>query len=339
MKIRDINEQFERLSSQGFKIVPTIVNSSGISSRTPILTSLRSFNNIISPSFVVSSQDQAVLLVQHISSYVQEIFVDAEKKIPFQVHNDEFLLGNIYSAIIQNTFPNKIFPFKANDLTVDSLLDTLFTHYTDLAGMQIGVVGLGNIGSKISIALVECGVSVILYSRDFNRANNIASFINSIKPSPTMSMASPAATLDQIFFSSQAILLCGNSTINLSKFSLECLVSPRENPDLIIQVGHDLIGSHHLKRILEISPFLVHRLDISDSIEKLINSQLILKNSPPVALSDYYSKRSFVSHGLVPTFPCYVVNDARSPLALVKDNYQDLEELSIAFTSGSVEFE
>ena len=97
---------------------------------------------------------------------VDIIFADAEKKI-FPKKNGA--PGNIERRVRERVKKSKIFIYKGNDLTVDSV-DLIIRQYFNkdlrgVAGKKIGIIGAGNIGSKIGLYLTELGAKVYLNRR------------------------------------------------------------------------------------------------------------------------------------------------------------------------------
>ena len=63
------------------------------------------------------------------------------------------------------------------------LIDQYFNNdLRGVAGKKIGIIGVGNIGSKVALYLTEKGAKVYLNRRDIKKLKKISSAINLIKP-------------------------------------------------------------------------------------------------------------------------------------------------------------
>ena len=114
------------------------------------------------------------------------MFIDTEKK---SSNNSKGAI-NIERTARENIDNKKIFYFKANDLTVDASSDFLEYIFQDdirnISNKRVLILGSGNIGVKLSLKLIERGVKVFLYGRNFQKTKNIISVINLIKPKATL---------------------------------------------------------------------------------------------------------------------------------------------------------
>jgi hypothetical protein len=180
------------------------------SSTKPYLTPIRFLESGVIGGAVVYSQSQAIQIASLLDSDIDYVLVDSEKKIDIQVdsRNDavspegtshenpirktrgEVDVGNVSAAVRSVLGNSKIIEFKPNDITVDAVWSYLSLSLKNLSGMKMAIMGAGNIGFKLALKLVECGVNVELVRRDANKGNLMASAINIIKPKNTMAKAS-----------------------------------------------------------------------------------------------------------------------------------------------------
>lgn len=125
-------------------------------------------------SFIVETAADAERLFRELDASVSEIYVDVERKKPFDL-----------MAIAHQTLSHaRIWPYKPNDTTVDAADATVLAHHgPDLAGLQCGVYGTGNLGFKIALRLAERNAHVFVAGRNLHKVDQIVSTLNMILPS------------------------------------------------------------------------------------------------------------------------------------------------------------
>ncbi len=114
----------------------------------------------------------ALSIANYLDGKVDYIFVDAEQKI-LQLEN---LVKKIYSIVNKS----KIFTFKNNDLTADAA-DALIDSLDNFDRKKIAIIGIGNIGGKLALKLVERGMNVLAASSNFKKSSLMANAINTLK--------------------------------------------------------------------------------------------------------------------------------------------------------------
>lgn len=136
-------------------------------------------------NFLVGAAYAAEHLLTSLDGRVESVFVDVEQKKDFDLYA---LAGSILKK-------SKRVSYKPNDATAIAA-DELFrwSFSDDLAGLNILVYGLGNIGAKVALSLAERGADVHCLGRNFSKVQRIASALNDILP--TYSRASIVAIED-----------------------------------------------------------------------------------------------------------------------------------------------
>jgi len=114
----------------------------------------------------------ALSIAKYLDGKVNYIFVDAEQKIPH--------LENLVKKISSTVKKSKIFTFKNNDLTADAA-DALIASLDDFSRKKIAIVGLGNIGAKLALKLIERGINILAASSNFKKSSQMANAINLLK--------------------------------------------------------------------------------------------------------------------------------------------------------------
>ena len=323
-------------------IAPFIFNSTGISPNCAKLSTIRSNKNILCPCFLVSSQDAATVIATNLSVCSSVLFVDIEKKIEFLSFNGQLQLGNIFSNVHELDLPCEVYPVKANDITVDAIYAHIVSFFGDIAGLNIGVIGASNIGVKISQRLVESGTFVNLFSRDYDHATSVCSFINQSKSSFTLASASSVTAVDSLFYFADCVIFSGDSKVALSEFAVNCILRTPAKTRLLLQVGHNIFSDREVSLISDADPFLLQRLDISTEILRFAESYLHIRRKSAAIASLLASKSVYASHGFTPSsvVNASIVNDVGDPLALIRaSKLSDAEYRSFDFHSGELEFD
>ena len=202
----------------------------GQGSLVPYLTPVRRIAHGFIGGSVVFSQTQAILLSRRIDGLVDDILIDAEKKIGIHFGVDTELLkyfglklppakknarvnvelGNLSVACEPHIEKSSFQEYKPNDVTVESVWQFLSNRYRTLSGKRIAVVGSGNIGFKLALKLVESGCHVELVRRDLWRGTLMSDVINIVKPESTIAIAHYNPNPLQATLFCDAIIGCTN---------------------------------------------------------------------------------------------------------------------------------
>lgn len=206
-----IKNQFAQISKINNKNQPIFYSISTVSSDkkiNPYTTPIRLFENKVIAGVIVGSQIEALIAANLIENFVDYLLLDIEKKIPIQKIPDQDIFnafkldqklytqnsrtlsgvefGNISSAVRKTFSSRKIINYKPNDLTVDSVWFFLSNKLENFANLRVAILGVGNIGFKLALKLVESGAYVNLHRRNKTLGLQLANTINSIKPRNTL---------------------------------------------------------------------------------------------------------------------------------------------------------
>ena len=163
----------------GFMLGTTI---SSEKTPSPYLTPIRVYDNFFIFGAIVFDQTIAIIIASLISKNVDYFFVDVEKKIPvdkspnhvllkdfkikFDLPNSRIEFGNLSKSVIPYVQKEKLIGYKSNDLTVSAVWAFVSNHFVELSGKRIFIYGMGNIGSKLSLKLVESGANIFTFSKN-----------------------------------------------------------------------------------------------------------------------------------------------------------------------------
>jgi len=295
------------------KIVFTIGNTSKINNSQSYLTPIRETKSFFIMGANIYSEKEAIKIARIIDKYVYCVFVDCEKKIPKNI-SISGLLSNIERRVKEELTKAKIFLYKGNDLTVDSV-DNFLSHYfkddlKGLGGKIISILGSGNIGSKLALKLVERGAQVIITRRNIKKLKIITSALNIIKPKFTKQNISFSISNYKASKYSEIILGCSNSK---SPIVTKSLLKNCKNLKLIIDVGKGSVSkeavSYAYKNFIKI-----YRLDVSNSLLSMIENQInferffMKKNGRKI-----YKNHFFVSGGQLGKKGDIIVDNINNP--------------------------
>ena len=215
---------------------------------------------------IVFKESIAIEACKFLDGKVDIIFADAEKKI-FPKKNGA--PGNIERRVREEIKKSQIYIYKGNDLTVDSV-DLIIRHYFNkdlrgVAGKKIGIIGAGNIGSKIGLYLTELGAKVYLNRRNKKKLACIVKAINYLKPSNTREKA---LVVDKIKASKNSDVLIGSSD-GKPVINKKMVISLKNN-SIIIDAGKGTLTKEAIK-IANERKIDIFRVDIFPSLEGLIS--------------------------------------------------------------------
>ena len=238
------------------KIVFSVGNTRVADSSSYYITPIRFIDDLLISGIVLFSETEGSVVFNLLDGNVDFIFVDCEKKSK----NTQRGFFNLERLSVELIVKSKLFFYKGNDLTVDSIDSFIFQFYKSskqlLGGKNILVVGVGNVGFKIALKLVERGANVFLKSRDYEKAKLLAGTINLIKPSETISRVhsySIEVDYDTVILSHLKPLTDNDN-----------VVKSLHSHALIIDVGKGCLTSHQID-ILNDKNILSFRLDIGET--------------------------------------------------------------------------
>lgn len=264
LKLLKVNIQ--AISNESIKTVFTIATTSK-QEKDPYLTPIRQNDLFIACGCVVF--DQAILseIIEIIDGNVDYIFVDSEKKIPIRIHPDLNVVetGNLSKVCFQNIKKSKILEYKPNDITVNATWSFLSQRLDFLSGKKISILGSGNIGSKLALKLVECGVSVSMYRRNNYKGYVIAQGLNFVKPNNTVSNITFHEDILQTSFMSDVII---GATSGVSIIDVNLLKSIKKDA-IVVDLGKNTLTKEAIKFALT-NNIEIFRTDVTSAFEGFI---------------------------------------------------------------------
>tara|TARA_B110001452_G_C15238649_1_gene428891 strand:+ start:1739 stop:2779 length:1041 start_codon:yes stop_codon:yes gene_type:complete len=239
------------------------------------------------------------------------IFVDSEKKsLNLSKKNH---LTNIERVVKENIRKSYLKFYKANDLTVDAAENFLVLRFKNeirnLGGKKILIIGVGNIGFKLSLRLVERGANVEIYRRDTKKLNKICELINFIKPVGNISSVKPFKLSEKKLKGFDIIICCakGTNIIKLKK------ISDLNKKVVLLDIGKGMFDKNTLNNLIK-NNLKVFRLDVSSSLDMEIENSEIFKL---IEKKKYNARKvggfTLVSSGLLGQEKDIIVDDVYNP--------------------------
>ena len=264
LKLLKVNIQ--AISNESIKTVFTIATTSK-QEKDPYLTPIRQNDLFIACGCVVFDQVILSEIIEIIDGNVDYIFVDSEKKIPIRIHPDLNVIetGNLSKVCFQNIKKSKILEYKPNDITVNATWSFLSQRLDFLSGKKISILGSGNIGSKLALKLVECGVSVSMYRRNSYKGYVIAQGLNFVKPNNTVSNITFHEDILQTSFMSDVII---GATSGVSIIDVNLLKSIKKDA-IVVDLGKNTLTKEAIKFALT-NNIEIFRTDVTSAFEGFI---------------------------------------------------------------------
>jgi siroheme synthase (precorrin-2 oxidase/ferrochelatase) len=324
---RNIQAQAKKENKLAIFTISSTVKGQDVS--RPFLTPMRRITHGFIGGSVVFSQTQAILLSKHIDGLVDQVLIDAEKKLGISLGVDEDALnhfdlelppekgnsrihvemGNLSAACAPYIQKSQFQEYKPNDITVESVWHLLSKKFRVLSGKKIAIIGGGNIGFKLALKLVESGSHVELVRRDLWRGMHMADTINIVKPKSTVAIAHYNADALQASLFCDALIGCSDGS---PVITWEMIQTMKPN-GVVVDVGKGSVCSHAVQQAIKEGVFIM-RCDITSAIDGLIST--IQRNE---ILIEKEMGRREVENGI------FVVSGGYMGLSddIVVDNYRD----------------
>jgi hypothetical protein len=275
-KIKELNKKKKvlNLSKSVFIVGNTKVKYNSNYYWTPF----RKSSDFISIGIILFSENEVMSVFEIIDGKVDFVYIDCEKKSVNRDNNKPFDIETLGHLLIKKSILRF---YKGNDITtdaIDSLVRFLLRTKNKLVvGSNILIVGIGNLGFKTSLKLVERGANVFILNRTKHKANKLINVINIIKPIESIS-----SVQYYNFYENKAefdiVLLCHLG--NTKKYN-NIYYSQNSHCDFI-DVGKGCLESSQINFLINKGHKCL-RLDIGDSLIGFIETDI-----------SFFYKRNFI---------------------------------------------
>ncbi len=193
-------------------------------------TPIRTFENMQICGVVVNNTQEAKQFAALADGKFDYIAVDSEKKIEPERYVNPGDSGNLEGEILDLVKKSQVINFKANDVTVDAVDVFISNWVMGVPKRKIAIIGLGNIGFKLALKLIERGCWVNIYRRDQKKLQIQAETINITKPKGTLAKAWPCKNLAECLKNVHVVVATADTSNIISSEDLKNTVP---NPLLI----------------------------------------------------------------------------------------------------------
>lgn len=284
------------------KLVVFTIASTAKQESEPFLSPLREYDEFCILGCVIFNQTSLAELLVAIDGLVEIILVDAEKKIPIHQGDDagsvanglrtigSFETGNFSKLCFTQIKKSLVFEYKPNDLTVNAAWMFLSQKLHSFTGRKISLLGLGNIGSKLALKLVECGADVHVYSRDYFKSHMIVQALNLIKPIGTIANITCHREPLPASFASDVLIGATNGNPIITD---EIITSVKKNC-LVVDLGKNNITKPAVL-LAKNNNLEICRTDVTDALKSFVGEILSLNQT----LEDNYGQKIVEGHLIV----------------------------------------
>ena len=326
------------LSNSNFKHLCVLITTNTSSDNKKLYCSpLRQIDNILIFGFVVYSTKQLQYITKILDKSIDIIFVDTEKKIPFNIgdkykknylikknkSSNEFIeFGNLTTVLKSQIKNIPILEFKPNDITVEHAWHIIRDHFNVLSKKQLTIFGAGNIGFKLGLKLVESGVNIKLFRRNIEKCMHISNTINLIKPVSTLAESNFSNSAISACYGADGIIACSNEK---SVVYEDCLKSIKPN-GIIIDLGKGNLDKKAIKYAVK-KKIKIIRCDITKTLVGYIRQNFInyffntkMRNS--------FDGITVISGGYIGEKDTLIVNNSADPKEVigVSDGYGNFKK-------------
>lgn len=247
------------------------------------LGGVRLTDSFLLVSIVNLKQSELESLVPFLDCRASALFVDVEKKHPF--HTEGWIdsietkgqsikmnYSNIYAAAFELFKHTMIIPWSPSRITSECAIKVLRQRLGgNLSGQHVTVIGIGSVGFKLALGLVEEGCNVSCFSRNIEKTSRLVQSINEVKSSYTISSALHYSDINTAIASSNNLAIATSSRhfINRGNLLFRNLSSA-----FILDVGKESL-SIGAKEVVDAMPGLSYlRLDITSEIIQFVFANL-----------------------------------------------------------------
>lgn len=151
---------YAKLKASGKTTIVSLSTTANVNLPDCYLGGLRETLDTIAANYIFSDLALLPEIIRFFDGKVDFFFLDCEQK------NNAAALESEARNLIGKS---EIVTYKPNDITVETLDTWLTELMPDMRGVDIAIIGAGNIGFKTALHLVERGANVALYSRNRQR--------------------------------------------------------------------------------------------------------------------------------------------------------------------------
>ncbi len=313
MNIKEFKNYLEKChsiaSEFNLKMIFSIHQTSNNSNINPYTLPPRKSNKIMLCGVCNLGQEEILELTKYFHKKIDYVLVDLEKKgiVGTNKKASKLLTGNLEGRLLEIIDRKKIIGIRYDSLTSEHVLNLIIKINPFLYKTKIGIVGLGKIGFKIAMSLLECGNNIEIYTRDYETLYKKCTCMDVIKPQSTFARPIPHRTLEACIHKKD-IIITATTSQNIINEKLASLIMPQS---VIYSIGHGEISHGAIKKIEKRSDIKICRIDIGLSLMSYVERQILEKEITPKA-KEINNKR-YISGGYLGMPGDIVVDNIDNP--------------------------
>lgn len=201
-----LQDDLSSAKKKGFQTVLTITNSAHETSN--YLAPIRLYKNTCMTGLVSSDLELIEATLSRVRFFLDWVFIDIEKKIPPKFGSEFMESGNHFDILASKFIDVPLLPIAPNNLTVNAVISSVLKQKITNKGLTVGVVGMGNIGFKVSQRCVEMGCDTFIFPKQIGyREVACENAINFTKPSGTIASAHLINSLEKLVMVSDVVVI------------------------------------------------------------------------------------------------------------------------------------
>ena len=216
-------------------------------------------------------------------------------------------MGNVEVLLKDIIDYKKLIYIWPNSLTVDACLRAISNNGKVLSLLKVAVIGIGNIGFKLSLRLVESGCKTSMVSKDYESTLYMTNAINKIKPKTTIVSPIPFREVANCVNGQDYIIFCTGS-----KFKIDLFTALNISPNTNILTLSNLKLDNEIEKIFTEKNIHIENIDISAFyFAELFKHKIFNEIQKPQRVA--YKNTFLVSGGHRSKPGDIIVNDANNP--------------------------
>lgn len=291
------------------KLIFSIHQTSNLSNINPYTLPPRKTKEILVCGVCNLGQEEILELSSLFKEKIDYFLVDLEKKgiIRTNNKNSQLLTGNLEGRLKEIINRKKIIGIRYDALTSEHVINSIIKLNPFLYKTKIGIIGLGKIGFKIAISLLECGNNIEIFTRDYEELYKKCTCMDLIKPQSTYARPIPHRSLEACIHLKDIIITATNSQ-NIITEKLVSIIKPNT---IIYSVGHGEVSVEALKKLNERPDIKIFRVDVGLSLMKYVERLILDKEIIPK--SKQINKKRYISGGFLGMPGDIVVDNVDDP--------------------------
>ena len=274
---------------------------------------IRKIEKYIFSGICNGNNNETLYFLEKIQKYAKYILLDVEKKYPWMEcsQSEKIYLGNIEGLVDKIIDHKKVINIWPNTITVEACISLVCNIKGPLSDTKLAVIGMGNIGFKLALRLVESGCKTSICSSDFNSTLLTARIIDQIKPKNTISSPTPFREIMPCVSDQDIIFVCTGSSLVIDEKIAKNL---SENTKIFslsnLKISDDVDKIFYEKNI----SFTI--VDINQFYFLEVLKREIIQKSPKPK-KNQINNLSLISNGYSGKSNNIVVDDADNPMVVL----------------------